>query len=55
MDAIHLATAANILADELLTYDTALEKYAKLISVPIARPSLDSPTSIEAASTVTIK
>jgi predicted nucleic acid-binding protein len=39
MDAIHLATAANIGASEVLTYDTALEKYADLISVPIARSS----------------
>jgi predicted nucleic acid-binding protein len=42
MDAIHLATAANIDAGELLTYDAALEKYADLISVPIIRSSSGS-------------
>lgn len=42
MDAIHLATAANVRAGELLTYDAPLEKYADLISVPIVRSSSDS-------------
>ena len=32
MDAVHLATAANVGANELLTYDSALEKYKDLIS-----------------------
>jgi predicted nucleic acid-binding protein len=41
MDAIHLASAANIGADGLLTYDAALEKYAALISVPVIQPSSD--------------
>ena len=41
MDAIHLATAANVDAGEVLTYDAALEKYADLISVPIVRSSSD--------------
>jgi predicted nucleic acid-binding protein len=49
MDAIHLATAANIGADELVTFDTALEKYAELISVPIVRPLSGSPRIITAA------
>jgi predicted nucleic acid-binding protein len=44
MDAIHLATAANAQAGELLTYDTALEKYADLIMLPIAQPLAGRPT-----------
>ena len=37
-DAIHLATADVIQAQEFHTYDSSLEKYGPLISIPIVEP-----------------
>jgi predicted nucleic acid-binding protein len=43
IDAIHLATAKYIKADEVHTFDEHLEKYCEFIGINICKPTLPQP------------
>ncbi|MDA1128433.1 MAG: type II toxin-antitoxin system VapC family toxin [Chloroflexi bacterium] len=47
LDAIHLATAQQIEADEFHTYDTQLHRYSEQLGFPITAPYVHGPPSSE--------